>query len=401
MQPLGMFSMTPDWRNFSALVLLVSAFFAFSTFDVRADANDELRKLAQGQGRPEIAGLLDRALAGNVSAQTALGHILLDGSYGFRDINLGVEWLEKAARNGNASAAYSLGRLFQYGNSVPADVPRASRWYEKAYELGNACAADRLAMIALNAKPADNEQAVKWFEKCAEGGIGSCQRTLGYYYLFGYAIQQDYVKSLRWLLASLKAPTDAYDPLGIAQRQALVGVQFENGLGTSRNVAEAIKWYGPAAEGGNKHASYALGRLYEEGADVPLDVALGARYFEKAAEAGYAPAQYCLALAYVKGKGLAPDRTNAVKWLILATDERNVDLAERDETYRRNPDLFGVSSWALDPIARAAAKQELVRLGKEMTPEQFEAAKSLAEKFEPTPQSPPPFCGPHSCPSCG
>lgn len=398
MQPSGMFSMAPVFRNVRILLLLASAFLAFSSFDARADANDDLRKVMQ-QRWPELTGLLDSAFAGKADAQSALGHLLLEGFYG-RDVNLGIEWLEKAAQNGNSSAAYSLGRLFQYGNPVPADVPRASRWYERADELGNACAAERLATIALDAKPPDYDQAIKWYEKCAERGIGSCQRTLGYYYVYGYVIRQDYVKSLRWLLASLKSPTDPYDPNAVALRQALVGQQMEKGLGTSRNIAEAIKWYGLAAEGGNRYAAYALGRLYEEGADVPLDVALGARFFEKAAEAEYRPAQYRLGLAYVNGKGVAPDRTNAMKWLILATDERNVDLAEEDETYRRDPDLFGVSSWALDPVTRAMAKQELVRLGNEMTPEQFQTAKSLAEKFEPAPSPPPPYCGPHGCPVC-
>src|SRR3990167_1563046 len=112
MQPFDML------RGFLVLILSTLAIVTFPDFDVRADANDDLRELARKQGRTEIVILLDKALAGNSGAQFALGDVLLGGFYGVRDVNLGIEWLEKAASNGSGNAASYLGRMFEYGRQA-------------------------------------------------------------------------------------------------------------------------------------------------------------------------------------------------------------------------------------------------------------------------------------------
>jgi TPR repeat protein len=243
------------WRTLTVIALLAAATLAISTHDVRADANDDLRKRTLQQA-PQLAGLLDRALAGSSEAQSSLGFLLLEGFYG-RDVGLAVEWLEKAARGGSRRAAYSLGLLFEFGtmigapaNVVPKDTARAIHWFGKSYELGDMCAAKRLGGIALDGKPPDNRLAIEWFEKCAKGGERSCQEDLAYYYLNGTLIPRDYRRLLHWMLEALKSPDDRGYPPRVAALQAHAGLQFENGLGTSRNIAEAMKWYELAADGG-------------------------------------------------------------------------------------------------------------------------------------------------------
>lgn len=394
MQPLYML------RGFLVLILSALVMLAFPDFDVRADANDDLRELARKQGRTEIVGLLDTAQAGNPGAQYALGHSLLTGTYGARDINLGIEWLEKAARNGSTGAAAYLGRLLEYGVSeygvtVPKDVGRATYWYEKAYESGTSCVAINLANIADAAKPADHGRALQWFEKCAESGLRTCQERLAYRYLRGLIVQQDYAKSLRWFLEAVNPPDRSGDPTRLGRLQTQIGVQFENGLGTPRNVPEAIQWYQRATEADDTYAFYALGRLYEAGTDVPLDTARAVELFSKAAQSGYRPAQYRVALAYLQGTGVPRDQTSALKWLILATNDSNHDPTD-DEYYRKNPGLVTVG---LDRATRTVAERELAHLRKELRPEQVQEAEALAAKFEP--ENPmPPYCGPHGCPTC-
>jgi len=392
------------WRTLTVIALLAAATLAISTHDVRADANDDLRKRTL-QRAPQLAGLLDRALAGSSEAQSSLGFQLLEGFYG-RDVGLAVEWLEKAARGGSRHAAYSLGLLFQFGtmigapaNVVPKDTARAIHWFGKSYELGDMCAAKRLGGIARDGKPPDNRKAVEWFEKCAKGGERSCQEDLAYYYLNGTLIPRDYRRSLHWMLEALKSPDDRGYPPRVAALQAHAGLQFENGLGTSRNIAEAMKWYELAADGGDNYALFALGRLYGEGIDVPQDDALAIRLLSKAAEAGYQPAQYRLALAYLHGKGIPRDRTQALKWLILATVGPEVDSSWADEFYRENPHLFGLLSLRLDPIMRVVAGQQLVSLRSELEPQEVRAAERLVAEFvatqgpvPPSPYSPQPRC---------
>lgn len=381
-------------RYLRVMVLLACASLAISTHTVRADAEDDLRKRTQ-QRVPQVAEMVDRAFAGNADAQSSLGYLLIEGFYG-RDIGLGIEWLEKAARSGNRRAAYNLGLLFQFGtmmrvpaNVVPKDIARAIYWFGKSYELGDMCAAKRLGNIALEGKPPDNRQAVEWFEKCAEGGERSCQESLAYYYLNGTIAPRDYVRSLHWLLEALKSPDDRGYPPWVAALQARAGLQFENGLGTSKNIAEAIKWYELAAGSGSEYAAYALGRLYEEGVEIPIDAARAMQLLGKAGQAGYRPAQYRLALAYMQGKGVPRDRTNALKWLILATDQ-HTDATRDDEVYRENPKLFGILSSRLDPVTQDVAKQDLLALRNELAPQEVRAAERLAAEFEPIYEGPPP-----------
>lgn len=284
-------------------------------------------------------------------------------------------------------------------NVVPKDTARAIHWFGNSYELGDMCAAKRLGGIARDGKPPDNRQAIEWFEKCAKGGERSCQEDLADYYLNGTLIPRDYGRSLHWMLEALKSPDDRGYPLRVAALQAHAGLQFENGLGTSRNIAEAMKWYELAADGGDNYALFALGRLYGEGRDVPRDDALAIRLLSKSAQAGYQPAQYRLALAYLHGKGVPRDRTQALKWLILATASPDVDSDWADELYRESPHLFGLSSLRLDPIMRAVAGQQLVSLRSELEPQEVRAAERLVAEFEPTegpvppsPYSPQPRC---------
>lgn len=382
-------------RYLRVMVLLACASLAISTHTVRADAEDDLRKRTQ-QRVPQVAEMVDRAFAGNADAQSSLGYLLIEGFYG-RDIGLGIEWLEKAARGGSRHAAYSLGLLFQFGsmigapaNVVPKDTARAIHWFGKSYELGDMCAAKRLGGIARDGKPPDNRQAIEWFEKCAKGGERSCQEDLAYYYLNGTLIPRDYGRSLHWMLEALKSPDDRGYPLRVAALQAHAGLQFENGLGTSRNIAEAMKWYELAADGGDNYALFALGRLYGEGRDVPRDDALAIRLLSKAAQAGYQPAQYRLGLAYLDGKGVPRDRTQALKWLLLATEDRGGSSARSDEEYRENPELFGIWSNNLNPIMREFANQQSAKLRNELEPQDLRTAERLVAEFEPTEGPPPP-----------
>jgi len=398
MQPFDML------RGVQVSILSALAILTFSDFNVRADANDNLREFARKQGRTEIVGLLDKAQVGNPEAQYALGHSLLTGIYGVTDINLGFEWLEKAARNGSTGAAAYLGRLFEYGGSeygvtVPKDVGRATYTGTKAHESGTRCVAINLANMADNAKPADHGRATHWFEKCAESGLRTCQESLAYRYLYGRVVRQDYERSLRWLLEAVKPPDESGSPQRLRRLQALIGLQFENGLGTLKNVAKAIEWYRLAAENGDKYASYALGRMYEVGSDVPVDAARAVQFLGKAAEAGYGPAQYRLALAYQRGMGLQRDQTLALKWLILATNDSSRDSREDEEYYRSNPALVGIDSWGIDRATRNAAERDLAQLKNELGPEQVRVAEALAAKFEPELPMPP-YCGPHGCPRC-
>jgi TPR repeat protein len=386
MQPFDML------RVFLILTVSAMAILTIPDFDVRADAIDDILERQRKSEHPDIVDLIASARAGAPAAHAFVGQALIEGRFGVVDVNLGAELLEKAARSGYAVAASDLAFLHKYGRGVPKDIAKATYWYEKAYEAGGICAALELAYISQAAKPYDGNRAVPWFEKCAVGGLRVCQERLAYLYLHGRDIPRDYAKSLRWLLEAVKPPDYSGGLARLAALQTLIGVQFENGLGISRNVPEAIEWYTRAAEADDSDAQYALGRLYEAGIDVPRDVGRGVEFFNAAALAGDVRAQYRLALAYERGVAVPRDRTLALKWLILA-------LADRGPMSDQDAQLLGPFPRSLARTQRDEAERDLVRLKSELNSDQISAAESLAASFEPK-LGAPAWCGPHGCPRC-
>jgi uncharacterized protein len=61
-----------------------------------------------------------------------------------------------------------------------------------------------------------------------------------------------------------------------------------------------------------------LGRFFEEGLGVSKDMTEAVRYYRQAAELGEPFAQLSLGILYRSGNGVAKDNVEAYKWLTLA-----------------------------------------------------------------------------------
>ncbi len=120
----------------------------------------------------------------------------------------------------------------------------------------------------------DHDKAVKIYRSLAEQGNVMAMHNLGYMYLKGSGVLQDY--------------------------------------------AEALKWYLKAAEQGDANVQYWLGRMYDEGDGVPQDYAEALKWFRKSAEQGFAKAQGSLGIMYENGRGVSQDYAIAYMWLNIA-----------------------------------------------------------------------------------
>jgi uncharacterized protein len=58
---------------------------------------------------------------------------------------------------------------------------------------------------------------------------------------------------------------------------------YAEGLGTGKNLPEAVRLYEAAAEAGEFLAQVALGRIYSHGADVPANPGAARRWYSAAA----------------------------------------------------------------------------------------------------------------------
>jgi TPR repeat protein len=62
---------------------------------------------------------------------------------------------------------------------------------------------------------------------------------------------------------------------------------YEEGLGTIKNLKEAINWYKKSAELGNCYAQNSLGYMFEEGLGVERDEAKAVEWYTLSADLGY------------------------------------------------------------------------------------------------------------------
>jgi|GEM_PF-281800 len=108
-----------------------------------------------------------------------------------------------------------------------------------------------------------------------------------------------------------------------AQHQ--LAILHENGTGTTRDLAEARRWHGTAAQGGNVEAMFDFATYNANGEGGEVNTQVAAEWFRKAAEFGHTDSQYNLAQLYITGSGVSPSQVEAYYWLSLAAKGGDVD----------------------------------------------------------------------------
>ena len=106
--------------------------------------------------------------------------------------------------------------------------------------------------------------------------------------------------------------------------QINVGEMYAKGLGVTRDIPEAIKWFNKAAAQGNVAAEFSLGEIYGYGAQADHEQSV--KWYRKAAQQGHASAQYKLGAKYFKGEGVPMDYLMAYAWMDMAA-KQELDIA--------------------------------------------------------------------------
>lgn len=106
---------------------------------------------------------------------------------------------------------------------------------------------------------------------------------------------------------------------GDAEAQYHVGMMYNNGIGTQRDLKQALVWFQKSAAGNDPLGAYKLGCYYDgQAGDVlKTDAAEALKYKLVAAKAGYSLAQHDVAGLYARQDN--PDE--AIKWLKQASDQ--------------------------------------------------------------------------------
>ena len=99
---------------------------------------------------------------------------------------------------------------------------------------------------------------------------------------------------------------------------------------SSKDLKEAAKWYGKAAQQGNAWSQYKLGLMYQSGDGVAADDAKAAGLFKQAAEQGNSWAQATYAQVLEQGKGIKADKAEAIKFYKLAAAQADAPAWVKD-----------------------------------------------------------------------
>jgi uncharacterized protein len=216
---------------------------------------------------------LDRAKAGDPTAQTLLGELLSRGLGVKQDLVAASDWYRLAAENGDPEALYALGRIRLEGRGAGQDFAKAADFFEQAAKKGHTVAARELAYLLLQGKGRERNAmlAAAFMRRAAAGGDIDAQYALAGLYVEGVGVVADEAQAARWF--------------GEAARAGHIGAQIEyaillfNGRGIEKNEALAAAWFREAAQADNPVAQVRLARLLAEGRGEEKNPQEAARWY--------------------------------------------------------------------------------------------------------------------------
>ena len=132
--------------------------------------------------------------------------------------------------------------------------------------------------------------ALKWFRKAAEQDNISAYNNLGYMYLNGLGVEQNYQNAFNWLLKAAEQ--------GDAPAQNNIGMMYKDGKGVKQDYKQAIFWLSKSVAQDYHEAKNNLGYMYENGFGVKQDLGRAEELYNEAAQNGVLAAKYNLGGLY-------------------------------------------------------------------------------------------------------
>jgi TPR repeat protein len=202
--------------------------------------------LAKQVAKETIAGVEQKAKAGDAVAMNLLAFMSLNGLTGDRNIVEAEKWLLLSAKQDYALAQYNLGVLFANRTDGYRNREEALKWYRKSADQGFPLAQAQLGFEAYSRNPRNPQndlEALEWFRKASKAGNAQGHYCLGLMYTRGQGAKMPASETIRlWTLA-------ANQGWGLAQFD--LGQCYERGIGVAKDPARAADWYRKAAAQGH------------------------------------------------------------------------------------------------------------------------------------------------------
>lgn len=124
-------------------------------------------------------------------------------------------------------------------------------------------------------------------------------------------VERDFTSAIATdLIARHEAGAAVLEPM----EQYQIGILHERGIGVSRDLAEALKWYRKSADQGLAAGEYAAGLMFALGLGTQQDKSLGSLYLRRSAEHGLPPGQFVWATCLQFGFAGETNLTEALRW---------------------------------------------------------------------------------------
>ncbi len=160
------------------------------------------------------------------------------------------------------------------------------------------------------------KRAFRWFSKAAESREPRAMAAMGLCYERGIGVSRSLPKARRWYAAAVDAGNDdACHTL----------VQMESRSG---NLPGALKWLERMADDDSVPAQLILARMHLNGTAKNASVAEGIRYLRYAAMQGDGEACLMLSTCYATGKGVPKNEELMMGWLMNAAEAGNQTAVE-------------------------------------------------------------------------
>ncbi|MCF6241196.1 MAG: sel1 repeat family protein [Bacteroidales bacterium] len=285
---------------------------------------------------------------GDVDAMVDLGNMYLF------DTNIGLDWelayklIHEAAERGNINGITHLGYMYAHGMYVQKDIQKAIKYYRIAADKNNEMAQFELGRLYYNLDIPDYEKTYYWFTKAAEQGYVDAVIWLSFLYGdINYAhynleksfdlmkkVADDNIGVAQYRLAvkyllGVGVETDINQGIAYLEKavynnypKAIIdlGELYSKGLYRPNNEERKFAEFGERIPDSNVKATYTLGLMYLNSNKIKNNEEKAAECFKKAAISNFPYAMFEYGKMLLYGEGIEKDTIQAMSWIKKAAD---------------------------------------------------------------------------------
>lgn len=285
--------------------------------------------------------LLERAEAGDASAQNGVGCCYYNGEGVKTDYTAAVEWFQKAADQDDSYAEYNLALCYHRGVGVERNYTWAETFYKRAARGGHPSAQNMVAKLCARRNIYEKHDSIIWFYLAAQQGESEAQKRIadlnpeeqviiadflfyGKHRMFGSSDQKidiDYSAAADWYTKAAKKKH------GYAAY--VLGYCYEKGLGRPKDYAKAFSWYEYAAHRNDLNGMRCLGDCFMRGIGTAPQMNKAVAWYRKASKAGSIISLRRLGDVYRDGTGVSKDLEKAVRYYLKALNKGDEEAYEQ------------------------------------------------------------------------